>query len=112
MLGACVVKLWSHMVAPVFRELLCIGGCVPRVYFRIVLLWPDPGTATSDLHKVEGPQAEPTCTSDTPRGQGTTPTGATMDGTKERGALGRHPTVVSVTRSLVPSVIAPECVVP
>ncbi|MQL69931.1 hypothetical protein Taro_002243 [Colocasia esculenta] len=28
------------------------------------------GTATSDLHKVEGPQAEPTCTSHTPRGQG------------------------------------------
>ncbi|MQL96833.1 hypothetical protein Taro_029510 [Colocasia esculenta] len=41
------------------------------------------GTATSDLHKVEGPQAEPTCTSDTPRGQGTTHSGATTDGTKE-----------------------------
>ncbi|MQM13833.1 hypothetical protein Taro_046760 [Colocasia esculenta] len=41
-------------------------------------------TATSDLHKVEGPQAEPTCTSNTPRGQGTTPTGATTNGTKER----------------------------
>ncbi|MQM17092.1 hypothetical protein Taro_050061 [Colocasia esculenta] len=42
------------------------------------------GTATSDLHKVEGPQAEPPCTSDMPRGQGTTPYSATMDGTKER----------------------------
>ncbi|MQL82184.1 hypothetical protein Taro_014651 [Colocasia esculenta] len=40
------------------------------------------GTATSDLHKVEGPQAEPTCISDTPRGQGTTPTGATTNDTK------------------------------
>ncbi|MQL83642.1 hypothetical protein Taro_016136 [Colocasia esculenta] len=38
-------------------------------------------TATSDLHKVEGPQAEPTCASDTPRCQGTTPTGATTNGT-------------------------------
>ncbi|MQM09208.1 hypothetical protein Taro_042075 [Colocasia esculenta] len=26
------------------------------------------GMATSDLHKVEGPQAEPPCTADTPRG--------------------------------------------
>ncbi|MQM03863.1 hypothetical protein Taro_036642 [Colocasia esculenta] len=42
------------------------------------------GTATSDLHKVEGPQAEPTCTSDTPRGQGTIPYSATTDDTKER----------------------------
>ncbi|MQM11992.1 hypothetical protein Taro_044905 [Colocasia esculenta] len=41
-------------------------------------------TATSDLHKVEGPQAEPPWTLDTPRGQGTTHSGATMDGTKER----------------------------
>ncbi|MQL81239.1 hypothetical protein Taro_013687, partial [Colocasia esculenta] len=40
--GACVVRLWSLVVAPVFRELLCLGGCVPRVCFRIVLLWPDP----------------------------------------------------------------------
>ncbi|MQM21715.1 hypothetical protein Taro_054758 [Colocasia esculenta] len=23
--GACVVKLWSHVVAPVFRELRCLG---------------------------------------------------------------------------------------
>ncbi|MQM15458.1 hypothetical protein Taro_048402 [Colocasia esculenta] len=30
------------------------------------------GTATSDLHKVEGPQAEPPCTSNMPRGHGTT----------------------------------------
>ncbi|MQM05527.1 hypothetical protein Taro_038338 [Colocasia esculenta] len=42
------------------------------------------GTATSDLHKVEGPQAEPPYTSDTPRGQGTTHSGTTIDGTKER----------------------------
>ncbi|MQM15939.1 hypothetical protein Taro_048893 [Colocasia esculenta] len=42
------------------------------------------GTATSDLHQVEGPQEEPPCTSDTPRGQGTTHSGATTDGTKER----------------------------
>ncbi|MQL74977.1 hypothetical protein Taro_007346 [Colocasia esculenta] len=42
------------------------------------------GTATSDLHKVEGPQAEPPCTSDMPRGQGTTPYNATTDDTKER----------------------------
>ncbi|MQL95220.1 hypothetical protein Taro_027881 [Colocasia esculenta] len=40
--GACVVRLWSHMVAPVFRELLCLGGCMPRcacrgVCFRIML---------------------------------------------------------------------------
>ncbi|MQL83507.1 hypothetical protein Taro_016007 [Colocasia esculenta] len=42
------------------------------------------GTTTSDLNKVEGPQAEPRFTSDTPRGQGTTPYSATTDGTKER----------------------------
>ncbi|MQL99249.1 hypothetical protein Taro_031974 [Colocasia esculenta] len=42
------------------------------------------GTTTSDLHKVKGPQAKPPCTSDTPRGQGTTPYSATTDGTKER----------------------------
>ncbi|MQL89751.1 hypothetical protein Taro_022341 [Colocasia esculenta] len=35
--GACVVRLWSHVVAPVFREPLCLGGCVPRVCFRVVL---------------------------------------------------------------------------
>ncbi|MQL71811.1 hypothetical protein Taro_004122, partial [Colocasia esculenta] len=29
--GACVVRLWSHMVAPVFSEFLCLSGCVPRV---------------------------------------------------------------------------------
>ncbi|MQL91151.1 hypothetical protein Taro_023762 [Colocasia esculenta] len=43
MLGACVMRLWSHGVALVFCELLCLGGCMPRVCFRIVLLWPDPG---------------------------------------------------------------------
>ncbi|MQL84067.1 hypothetical protein Taro_016579 [Colocasia esculenta] len=42
------------------------------------------GTTTSDLHKVEGPQAEPSCTSNTPRGQRTTHSGATTDNTKER----------------------------
>ncbi|MQL88602.1 hypothetical protein Taro_021163, partial [Colocasia esculenta] len=42
-----------------------------------------PSTATSDLHKVKGPQPEPPCSSDTARGQGTTHSGATMDGTKE-----------------------------
>ncbi|MQL85325.1 hypothetical protein Taro_017853 [Colocasia esculenta] len=36
MFGACVMRLWSHVVAPVFRELLCLGGCMPRVCFRIV----------------------------------------------------------------------------
>ncbi|MQL92628.1 hypothetical protein Taro_025256, partial [Colocasia esculenta] len=34
--GACVMRLWSHVVAPVFRELLCLGGCVPSCCFRIV----------------------------------------------------------------------------
>ncbi|MQL86615.1 hypothetical protein Taro_019160 [Colocasia esculenta] len=29
--GVCVVRLWSHVVALVFRELLCLGGCVQRV---------------------------------------------------------------------------------
>ncbi|MQM21810.1 hypothetical protein Taro_054855 [Colocasia esculenta] len=43
MLGACVMRLWSHLVTPVFHELLCLGGCVPRGCFRIVLLSPDPG---------------------------------------------------------------------
>ncbi|MQL90585.1 hypothetical protein Taro_023193 [Colocasia esculenta] len=36
MLGACVVRLWSHVVAPVFRELLCLSGCMPRCCFRFV----------------------------------------------------------------------------
>ncbi|MQL68205.1 hypothetical protein Taro_000484 [Colocasia esculenta] len=31
LLGACVVRLWSYMVAPVFRELLYLGGCMSRV---------------------------------------------------------------------------------
>ncbi|MQM22731.1 hypothetical protein Taro_055788, partial [Colocasia esculenta] len=43
MLGARVMRLWSHVVALVSHELLYLGGCVPRVCFRIVLLWPDPG---------------------------------------------------------------------
>ncbi|MQM12067.1 hypothetical protein Taro_044981 [Colocasia esculenta] len=34
--GACVVRLWSHMVASVFRELLCLSGCVLRCCLRIV----------------------------------------------------------------------------
>ncbi|MQL88191.1 hypothetical protein Taro_020753 [Colocasia esculenta] len=36
MLGACVVRLWSHVVAPVFRELFCLDRCMPRCCFRIV----------------------------------------------------------------------------
>ncbi|MQL99653.1 hypothetical protein Taro_032377 [Colocasia esculenta] len=28
MFGACAVRLWSHVVSPVFRELLCLGECV------------------------------------------------------------------------------------
>ncbi|MQM17392.1 hypothetical protein Taro_050363 [Colocasia esculenta] len=36
MLGACVKTLWSHMVAPVFRELLCLDECVSRCCFHIV----------------------------------------------------------------------------
>ncbi|MQM05304.1 hypothetical protein Taro_038110 [Colocasia esculenta] len=31
MLGVCVVRLWSHVVAPVFRELHCLSGCMLRV---------------------------------------------------------------------------------
>ncbi|MQM07975.1 hypothetical protein Taro_040828 [Colocasia esculenta] len=34
--GACVMRLWSHVVAPVFCELLYPGGCEPRCCFRIV----------------------------------------------------------------------------
>ncbi|MQM22977.1 hypothetical protein Taro_056037, partial [Colocasia esculenta] len=30
--GACVVRIWSHAVAPVFRELFCLGG-------SFLLLW-------------------------------------------------------------------------
>ncbi|MQL80354.1 hypothetical protein Taro_012802 [Colocasia esculenta] len=33
--GACVMRLGSHLVAPVFRELLCLGGCVLRFCFHI-----------------------------------------------------------------------------
>ncbi|MQL81476.1 hypothetical protein Taro_013938, partial [Colocasia esculenta] len=36
--GSCVVRLWSHVVAPVFRELLCLGGCVLRVVLLPLLL--------------------------------------------------------------------------
>ncbi|MQM20575.1 hypothetical protein Taro_053598 [Colocasia esculenta] len=44
MLGARVVRLWSHVVALVFRELLCLGRCVPRSSFtssllEFLLLW-------------------------------------------------------------------------
>ncbi|MQM16056.1 hypothetical protein Taro_049009 [Colocasia esculenta] len=35
--GACVVRLWSHVVALVFRELLCLGGFMPRVAFTLCL---------------------------------------------------------------------------
>ncbi|MQM12535.1 hypothetical protein Taro_045454 [Colocasia esculenta] len=31
MLGARVMRLWSHVVPSVFRELLCLSGCVPRI---------------------------------------------------------------------------------
>ncbi|MQM10823.1 hypothetical protein Taro_043721 [Colocasia esculenta] len=37
MLGACVMRLRSYVVAPMFCELLYLGGCVPRCCFRIVL---------------------------------------------------------------------------
>ncbi|MQL79313.1 hypothetical protein Taro_011751 [Colocasia esculenta] len=36
MLGACVVRLWSYVVAPVSCELLCLSGFMPRCCFRIV----------------------------------------------------------------------------
>ncbi|MQL97427.1 hypothetical protein Taro_030118 [Colocasia esculenta] len=36
MLGACVMRLWSHVVAPVFCALLCLGGCISRCCFHIV----------------------------------------------------------------------------
>ncbi|MQM08806.1 hypothetical protein Taro_041666 [Colocasia esculenta] len=36
--GACVVRLWSQVVAPVFRELLCLGGCVLKISFASTLL--------------------------------------------------------------------------
>ncbi|MQL80930.1 hypothetical protein Taro_013382 [Colocasia esculenta] len=35
--GACVVRLWSHVVVPVFHELLCLGGCEPRVASTLCL---------------------------------------------------------------------------
>ncbi|MQL74401.1 hypothetical protein Taro_006757 [Colocasia esculenta] len=31
------MRLWSHLAAPVFRELLCLGWCVPSCCFSIVL---------------------------------------------------------------------------
>ena len=34
--GACVVRLWSHVVALMFRELLYLSGCMPRCCFRFV----------------------------------------------------------------------------
>ncbi|MQM04057.1 hypothetical protein Taro_036854, partial [Colocasia esculenta] len=34
--GACVMRLWSHVVASAFRELLCLSVCVPTVCFCIV----------------------------------------------------------------------------
>ncbi|MQM19260.1 hypothetical protein Taro_052261 [Colocasia esculenta] len=38
--GACVVRLWSHVVAPVFRELLCLDGglVVTGVHYRTVVV--------------------------------------------------------------------------
>ncbi|MQL68253.1 hypothetical protein Taro_000551 [Colocasia esculenta] len=35
--GVCVVRLWSHVVAPVFCVFLCLGGCVPRVASALCL---------------------------------------------------------------------------
>ncbi|MQL77210.1 hypothetical protein Taro_009615 [Colocasia esculenta] len=35
--GACILRLWSLVVAPVFRELLCLSKCVLRVCFRMSL---------------------------------------------------------------------------
>ncbi|MQL72859.1 hypothetical protein Taro_005199 [Colocasia esculenta] len=34
--GACVVRLWSHVVAPVFRELRCLSRCVSMFCFRLL----------------------------------------------------------------------------
>ncbi|MQM20417.1 hypothetical protein Taro_053436 [Colocasia esculenta] len=41
--GACVVRLWSHVVASVSRELLCLSGCVPRVASALSRVGPDSG---------------------------------------------------------------------
>ncbi|MQL89039.1 hypothetical protein Taro_021613 [Colocasia esculenta] len=41
--GACVVRLGSHVVAPGFHELFLSRRVCAEGYFRIVLLWPDPG---------------------------------------------------------------------
>ncbi|MQM07195.1 hypothetical protein Taro_040033 [Colocasia esculenta] len=35
--GACVVRLWSHLVAPVFHEFFCLDGYVPRVASTLCL---------------------------------------------------------------------------
>ncbi|MQM19094.1 hypothetical protein Taro_052094 [Colocasia esculenta] len=39
--GACVVRLWSHVVAPVFRELLCLSGCssFASALLEFLLFW-------------------------------------------------------------------------
>ncbi|MQL73401.1 hypothetical protein Taro_005761 [Colocasia esculenta] len=52
--GACVVRLWCHVVALVFRELLFLGGCVPRCYFRIVFDSAILERVVSDLTLVVG----------------------------------------------------------
>ncbi|MQL82483.1 hypothetical protein Taro_014951, partial [Colocasia esculenta] len=36
--GSCVMRLWSHAVALVFRELLGLGGCVSRVASALFLI--------------------------------------------------------------------------
>ncbi|MQM14412.1 hypothetical protein Taro_047341 [Colocasia esculenta] len=36
--GACVVRLWSHVVAPVFRELPCLGRFASAL-LEFLLLW-------------------------------------------------------------------------
>ncbi|MQL93315.1 hypothetical protein Taro_025954, partial [Colocasia esculenta] len=35
--GACVMRLWSQVVAPVFCELLCLGGSMTRVASALCL---------------------------------------------------------------------------
>ncbi|MQL88190.1 hypothetical protein Taro_020752 [Colocasia esculenta] len=54
MLGACVMRLWSHEVAPMFRELFCLGGCVLRCCFRIVFDSAGSAGVVFDLTLVVG----------------------------------------------------------
>ncbi|MQL87601.1 hypothetical protein Taro_020151 [Colocasia esculenta] len=41
--GTCVMRLKSHVVAPMFRELLCLRGCVLRVASAMSRVGPDSG---------------------------------------------------------------------